>query len=86
MKLKKLISALQVKKSAGDDNILISGIESDSRNIKPNFLFVAVKGNTVDGHDYIEKAIEKGASAILCEYIPENTNHLACTLDRKSVV
>jgi len=79
MKLKKLISALQVKKIAGDDNILISGIDSDSRNITPNFLFVAVKGNTVDGHDYIEKAIEKGASAILCEYIPENANHLACT-------
>ena len=34
-------------------------------------LFVAVSGTTVDGHDYIGKAIEKGAGAIVCEKIPE---------------
>jgi UDP-N-acetylmuramoyl-L-alanyl-D-glutamate--2,6-diaminopimelate ligase len=79
MKLKKLIAAIQVKKIAGDDNIFIAGIESDSRKIAPNMLFAAVKGNTVDGHDYIENAIEKGATAILCEHIPENAKRLTCT-------
>ena len=77
--IKELIAAIKVKKLEGDDNILISGIESDSRNVETGMLFVAVKGTTVDGHDYIENAIEKGASAILCEQIPENTMHHTCT-------
>ena len=79
MDLKELIAAIQVPKIAGYDNILISGIESDSRKVNPDMLFVAVKGNTVDGHDYMENAIKKGATAILCEHIPQNTNHLTCT-------
>ena len=79
MYLKEIIATIQVKKIIGDDNLLILGIESDSRNIKPNMLFSAVKGNTVDGHDYIETAIEKGATAILCEQIPPNTKNFTCT-------
>jgi len=78
MELKKLISAIQVKKIVGDDNILITGIESDSRKVEQGMLFVAVKGNTVDGHDYIEKATERGATSIICEQIPENAKHLEC--------
>ena len=79
MRLKELIAAIQVKKIAGDDNLLIAGIESDSRKIKPNMLFSAVKGNVVDGHDFIESAIEKGAIAILCEHIPSKIKNLTCT-------
>jgi len=80
MNLKELISAIQVKKIEGDDHIFISGIESDSRKVAPDMLFVAVKGVSVDGHDYIGKAIEKGAAAILCEHIPENAKQQsACT-------
>jgi UDP-N-acetylmuramoyl-L-alanyl-D-glutamate--2,6-diaminopimelate ligase len=44
----------------------------DSRQSKENSLFVAVKGTQVDGHEYISVAIEKGASVILCENLPEN--------------
>ncbi len=43
----------------------ISGIAIDSRVVKPDYLFVAMKGGNVDGHDYIQKAIEKGATAIV---------------------
>ena len=42
--------------------------ETDSRKIKPGDTFVAIKGLTVDGHDFIEKAIELGASKIVCEH------------------
>ena len=42
-------------------------IKTDSRKVKKGDIFVAIKGNTVDGHDYIEKAIENGASKIVCE-------------------
>ena len=41
--------------------------ESDSRKVTKGQTFVALKGMTVDGHDYINNAIENGASAIICE-------------------
>jgi UDP-N-acetylmuramoyl-L-alanyl-D-glutamate--2,6-diaminopimelate ligase len=58
-------TGLQLK--AGDPDIPIVGISSDSRAIKPGFLFVATIGLTVDGHDYIDKAIELGAVAVLAK-------------------
>lgn len=71
MKLKTLIKHLPIKRIQGDDVCEISGIHSDSRQISEGMLFVALSGTTVDGHDYIGKAIEKGAGAIVCEKIPE---------------
>ena len=43
-------------------------IQTDSRKIKKGDTFVALKGISSDGHDYIEKAIENGASKIVCEH------------------
>ncbi|MDB6140089.1 MAG: UDP-N-acetylmuramyl-tripeptide synthetase [Verrucomicrobiaceae bacterium] len=51
----------------GDLNTEITGIAYDSRKVKPGFAFVALRGQTVDGHDFIEKAIESGAAAIIAE-------------------
>ncbi len=48
----------------------ISEVASDSRMVVSNSLFVAVKGTQVDGHRFIESAIEKGAVAIVCEVLP----------------
>ena len=79
MNLNQLITSIKEREITGDGQILISGIESDSRKVEPGMLFAAVKGTTVDGHDYIEKAIEHGASAILCEYIPDNIAFTSCT-------
>ena len=50
-----------------DKNITISSVSIDSRSISENTLFVALKGEKSDGHDYIEKAFENGAKAVLCE-------------------
>jgi len=47
--------------------IEITGISIDSRAVKPGYLFVAMQGSTVDGHDYIQKAIDNGASAVVGE-------------------
>ena len=74
MNLSALIECLAVKEVFGDTQVAISAIESDSRNIEKGSLFVAIKGSTVDGHDYIEVAIEKGASAIVCEQRPASIN------------
>ena len=72
MKLESLIQAIPVKQISGNANKEISGLDSDSRNIQQDFLFVAVKGTAVDGHQFIDKAIGSGATAIVCEEIPEN--------------
>ncbi len=47
--------------------------ETDSRLIKPGQTFVAIKGHTVDGHDYISKAVENGATSIIAEHEVETT-------------
>jgi len=59
------------KQTIGDKSIPINAIVYDSRKAKKGALFVAVKGTQTDGHDYIQKAIENGASAIMCEVLPE---------------
>ena len=48
-----------------------TSITADSRKVTPGGLFVAVKGFSSDGHDYIANALEKGAAGIICEHIPE---------------
>ena len=67
MELKKILLGLEDLKLRGDLSLEISGIDSNSKNIKPGFLFVAIKGFSVDGHEYIEKAIESGAVAVMIE-------------------
>jgi UDP-N-acetylmuramoyl-L-alanyl-D-glutamate--2,6-diaminopimelate ligase len=56
----------------------ISGVEFDSRKVKKGTLFVAIKGLQSDGHDYIEQAIIKGATAIICEVLPEKRSSDVC--------
>ncbi|MBR4261139.1 MAG: UDP-N-acetylmuramoyl-L-alanyl-D-glutamate--2,6-diaminopimelate ligase [Clostridia bacterium] len=65
MNLKNILSGLEGLKVKGDLDIDISNISSDSREIKENGLFVAVKGFDVDGHNYITSAIENGAIAVI---------------------
>lgn len=64
-------------KYTGDEKLIntpVSSIERDSRNIKKNSLFLAIKGARVDGHDFIEKCYESGAVCALCEKAPENAS------------
>lgn len=61
----------------GEEQI-IKGIDSDSRNISDNFLFIAVNGTSSDGHQFIENAIEKGAKTIVCEKMPETRHPGVC--------
>lgn len=71
MDLQKLIQVLNAPQIDGDEHVDIIGIQSDSRKIGQGYLFVAVRGTAVDGHNYIAGAIEKGAKAIVCEEIPQ---------------
>ena len=54
----------------GSTDIAIDGITFDSRKVKDGDMFIAVRGLTSDGHDFILKAIEKGAVAVVCETLP----------------
>lgn len=71
MILKELLKGTGKYEIYGNDEVEISDIEIDSRNIKKGNAFIALRGTKTDGHDYIGKAIELGASTIICEKIPE---------------
>ena len=70
MKLNKLVGGLNVLEVKGDLERDVCGVQIDSRQIKEGHLFIAVKGTVADGHNYIGKAQELGAVAVLCEKIP----------------
>ena len=63
--LKDIISTLDVQQVQGDQNVSIQDITADSRAVKPNSLFIALDGATVDGHNYIDKAVAAGAVAVI---------------------
>ncbi len=50
---------------------MLAGITADSREVKQDFAFVAVKGTQSDGHAFIQKALESGAAMIVCEQMPD---------------
>ena len=67
MKLKSILIGIEGLKAKGDLEKEITGIERDSKKIKPGYVFVAIKGFKVDGHDFIEDAIKSEAAAIVVE-------------------
>lgn len=73
-----LIQQIQYTNVFGAIPPIIQGIDTDSRSIQAGYVFVAVRGVSVDGHAYIAKAIENGATVILCEQLPEQRmEHIA---------
>ena len=60
-----------VGKNITDASMLIESVTMDSRQVKEGSLFVAIKGERVDGHDFINDCFSKGATAVLCDHIPE---------------
>ena len=74
MKLSELLKAIQPVQIIGSTEKDITGVNIDSRLVAAGHLFMAMRGTQTDGHAYIPTAIEKGAIAVLCEDIPEETN------------
>ena len=90
MQLKILAAAISARQIIGPLDRVVEGIAYDSRRVQRNFLFVALRGEKSDGHQFIEQAIEKGASVIVTEQevqqaratciVVENTRHALADL------
>jgi len=76
--LKDIIKTISPIQIIGSTDIPIESIENNSKSVRPKSLFAAIKGTTVDGHTFIDTAIQNGATAIVCEKLPE-TLHLSTT-------
>ncbi len=73
MKLQELLTGIQPLRVNGSSEIEITGVNTDSRKVEPGNLFIAVRGTQTDGHAYIHAAVGRGAVAVLCETLPEDT-------------
>ena len=70
--LKDLLFGVQIEATQGRTDVEIKQISFDSRAIKSGDLFVAIQGDSVDGHHYIDKAISNGAIAVIGEQKPKH--------------
>ena len=70
--VKDLLKSIDIIKSIGELDIEIKQIHFDSRKVEEGDFFIAQVGTQSDGHNFIARAIESGAKAILCERLPEN--------------
>ncbi len=70
--LKDILYKVRMEEVIGSTHIAVEHITMDSREIKPMSLFAAIVGYSIDGHQFIGAAIEKGANCILCQHFPES--------------
>lgn len=70
--LKEILYKVAIEAVRGSTEIDVNKIEFDSRKVQANDIFVAIRGTVSNGHDFIEKAINLGATAIVCDTFPEN--------------
>jgi UDP-N-acetylmuramoyl-L-alanyl-D-glutamate--2,6-diaminopimelate ligase len=70
MNLQDILYKVSITATFGSTDTEIEAIHFDSRQIQPRHLFVATRGTQTDGHAYINQAIEKGASVVVCEELP----------------
>ncbi len=71
-KLRDLLYKTPIDTVVGSTDVVVHSIQFDSRLVKQNDVFVALKGVASDGHDFIEKAISLGATAIILEKLPKD--------------
>ena len=69
--LKDILYKVAIEAVKGPTDIAIDKMDFDSRKISKNDVFVAIRGSVSDGHEFIEKAINNGAIAVVCDTFPE---------------
>lgn len=78
MKLNNIIEKCDILEVKGSTDTDIQSLGIDSRKVEKNQLFFAIPGTQVDGHQFIQSAIEAGATAVVCEKLPENISPEVC--------
>jgi UDP-N-acetylmuramoyl-L-alanyl-D-glutamate--2,6-diaminopimelate ligase len=68
--LQSILFGVALREVVGSTKQSVNDIQIDSRKVSANTIFVAIRGVQVDGHDFIEIAIEKGATVIVCDVLP----------------
>ncbi|WP_077620023.1 UDP-N-acetylmuramoyl-L-alanyl-D-glutamate--2,6-diaminopimelate ligase [Bacillus sinesaloumensis] len=76
MRLKELTDKLLIKRIRNEQDTEITGVQYDSRKVESGHLFICLRGYTVDGHDFIDQAINQGAIALLVEEEVEVPGHI----------
>lgn len=71
MKLNTLLQEVSVLELHAPQTLDVTGVQYDSRQVRPGDLFVAISGFQTDGHTYIPKAAENGAVCVICEKKPQ---------------
>jgi UDP-N-acetylmuramoyl-L-alanyl-D-glutamate--2,6-diaminopimelate ligase len=74
MQLQELLYGIAITDLIGTTNREVGGLVFDSRQVQKSDVFFAVRGTSSDGHDYISSTIEKGASVVICEQVPQDLN------------
>ena len=69
--LKDILYKISLRAVSGNTDLPVVSIQFDSRKVEKECLFVAVRGVQADGHQFIDKAIASGATAIMCEILPD---------------
>ncbi len=72
--LQQILYKVNILSVAGTSVTEINDLQTDSRKVKPGVCFIALKGTLTDGHSFIDTAIANGASAIICETLPDALN------------
>lgn len=73
-KLNDILNGVTVHSQIGERGVAVSDLQLDSRACKKGDMFFALKGFETDGHNYIDTAIENGASVVVCEILPSKLN------------
>ncbi|MBO5661353.1 MAG: UDP-N-acetylmuramoyl-L-alanyl-D-glutamate--2,6-diaminopimelate ligase, partial [Tidjanibacter sp.] len=77
MKLKELLKGVEVREIVGTTEREVTTLTMDSRQAAEGALFAAIVGTAVDGHRFVEGAVERGTAAVVCEHLPENVSPAA---------
>jgi UDP-N-acetylmuramoyl-tripeptide--D-alanyl-D-alanine ligase len=77
MSVRDVVDATGGRLLSGSQDASLNAMFTDSREVKPGGLFVALRGEQQDGHGYIAQAIERGAGGVLCERPPQSVDHAA---------
>jgi UDP-N-acetylmuramoyl-L-alanyl-D-glutamate--2,6-diaminopimelate ligase len=69
--LNELFYGIQLQSVIGSTNRPVKCLETDSRKVVPEACFIAIVGHALDGHQYIREAVERGATSVVCQQLPD---------------